>query len=115
MRIPSLESDRVEGPDWLAPQCRWHPALLVFPANREFYRENNEFWHLGMPETARSPPVSVAFLSNSLRTEQGIVFAEQGISTREQRILSATSKSVMWVMSAVAPIADIGETKLHVR
>jgi|SRR5665213_286875 len=28
-----------DGTGWLAQQCRWRPALPVFPANREFYRE----------------------------------------------------------------------------
>jgi len=36
---------------WLAPQCRWPPALPVFPANREFYREFCKIHALRAPET----------------------------------------------------------------
>jgi hypothetical protein len=69
---------------WLAQQCSWPPALPVFPANREFYRENIEFSHLGTRETGRSRPVSATSFRIPCVREQGIVFAEQGISTREQ-------------------------------
>ena len=36
---------------WLATQCRWSPALPVFPANREFYREFYNIAASGTPET----------------------------------------------------------------
>ena len=39
---------------WLAQQCRWHPALPVFPANREKNREFCEIAASGAPETVNN-------------------------------------------------------------
>jgi hypothetical protein len=39
---------------WLATQCSWPPALLVFPANRKFYREFCKF-------TTSSTPVCTEY------------------------------------------------------
>jgi hypothetical protein len=38
---------------WLAQQCKSPPALPVFPANREFYREFCKIAVSGAPETVK--------------------------------------------------------------
>src|SRR5262249_40839319 len=72
---------------WLAWQCRWPPALPVFPANREFYREFYKIAALGTPETASNGVVTALPTQISYSTKQGIILAEQGFSPEEQGIL----------------------------
>jgi len=72
---------------WLARQCRWPPALPVFPANREFYREFYKIAALGTPETASNGVVTALPTQISYSTKQGIILAEQGFSPEEQGIL----------------------------
>jgi hypothetical protein len=43
---------------WLAQQCSWPPALPVFPANREFYREFCKIVAFGAPETPNNGVVA---------------------------------------------------------
>jgi hypothetical protein len=74
---------------WLAQQCRWPPALPVFPANREFYREFCKIAPSGAPETANNGAVTELTMRIPYSTEQGIILAEQGFLAREQGILSA--------------------------
>jgi hypothetical protein len=74
---------------WLAQQCRWPPALPVFPANREFYREFCKIAASGAPETENNGVVTGRSVRIPYSTEQGIILAEQGILAREQGILSA--------------------------
>jgi hypothetical protein len=73
---------------WLAQQCRWPPALPVFPANREFYREFCKIVPSGAPETLNSGAVAGLPMQFPCATEQGIISTEQGILSQEQRILS---------------------------
>ena len=83
--IGKISGDRT---GWLAQQCRWPPALPVFPANREFYREFFKITALGTPETANNGVAAGLLTQIPYATEQGIIFAEQGILAREQGILS---------------------------
>ncbi|MGB9055437.1 MAG: hypothetical protein WCC54_24465, partial [Pseudolabrys sp.] len=62
---------------WLAQQCSWPPALPVFPANREFYREFCKILALGTPETAINCVVTGLQMQIPCSTEQGIILAEQ--------------------------------------
>jgi hypothetical protein len=64
---------------WLATQCRWPPAPSVFPAIREFYREFCKIAAFGAPETLNSGAVAALPMQTPYATEQGIIFAEQGI------------------------------------
>ena len=43
---------------WLATQCRRAPALLIFLANREFYREFSKIAASGAPETVNNGAVT---------------------------------------------------------
>ena len=43
---------------WLAQQCRWPPALPVFPANREFYRVFCKIEASGARETVNNGVVT---------------------------------------------------------
>jgi hypothetical protein len=72
---------------WLAQQCRWPPALPVFPANREFYREFRKIAALGTPETTSNAVIAGLPTQIPYSTKQGI--AEQEIWVGEQGILSA--------------------------
>ena len=69
---------------WLGQQCREPPALPVFPANREFYREFCKIAALGAPETANNEVVTGLAVRIPYSTQQGIIFGQQGISGREQ-------------------------------
>jgi hypothetical protein len=64
---------------WLAQQCRWPPALPVFPANREFYREFRKIAALGAPETTSNAVIAGLPTQIPYSTKQGIIFAEQEI------------------------------------
>jgi hypothetical protein len=72
---------------WLAQQCRWRPALLVFPANREFYREFPKIAALDAPETLTSVVIKGVLMRFPYSTEQGIDLPEQGKLARQQGIL----------------------------
>jgi hypothetical protein len=74
---------------WLARQCRCPPALPVFPANREFYREFYKITALGTPETANNCAATGLLTQIPFATKQGIILAEQGILAGEQGILLA--------------------------
>jgi hypothetical protein len=77
---------------WLAQQCRWPPALPVFPANREFCREFCKIAALGTPETTSNAVITGFPTQIPYSTKQGIIFAEQEIWAGEQGILSAETK-----------------------
>jgi len=79
---------------WLAQQCRWPPALPVFPANREFYREFCKIAASGAPETPNSGVVAGLSTQFPNSTEQGIILADQGIPAQEQGILSAGIETI---------------------
>ena len=79
---------------WLAQQCRWPPALPVFPANREFYREICKIRGFGTPETANNDGATGLLTQIAYSTEQGIILSEQGYLKREQGILSAEIKII---------------------
>ena len=74
---------------WLGQQCRWPPALPVFPANREFYREFCKIADSGRSEASSNGVVTGLPTRIPYAKKQGIIFAEQGIWTREQEILAA--------------------------
>jgi hypothetical protein len=74
---------------WLATQCRWSPALLGFPANREFYREFCKIVASRAPETLNSGVVAGLPMQIPYAMEQGIISAEQGILAQEQGISTA--------------------------
>jgi hypothetical protein len=74
---------------WLAQQCRWHPALPVFPANREFYREFFKIAASGAPETVNSIVIAGLPMRIPYSSDQGIILVKQGILERDQGILSA--------------------------
>ena len=74
---------------WLATQCRWSPALSIFPANREFNREFCKIAASGAPETPNSGVVAGLLTQFPYSTEQGIISAEQGILAQEQGNLPA--------------------------
>jgi hypothetical protein len=74
---------------WLVWQCSRPPALPIFPANREFYREFCKIAASGTPETANNGLVTGLPMRIPYSTEQGIILAEQGFLPREQGILSA--------------------------
>jgi hypothetical protein len=78
----------------LAQQCRWPPALPVFPANREFYREFRKILPLGTPETVNNGVVTGHSMRLPYATKQGIILAEQGILAGEQGILGRISVAV---------------------
>ena len=71
---------------WLAQQRSWPPALPVFPANREFYREFCKIAALGTAETANNDAATGPLTQIPCATKQGIILAEQGILAREQGI-----------------------------
>ena len=79
---------------WLATQCRRAPALLIFLANREFYREFSKIMAFGAPETANNGVVTGLPMKISYSKEQGIILAKQGILAQEQGILSAGIKII---------------------
>ena len=79
---------------WLATQCTPPPALLQFPANREFYREFCKIVAFGAPETPNSGVVAGLPMQIPYATEQGIIFKEQGILTQEQGNLSPNIKII---------------------
>jgi hypothetical protein len=88
-RLPSDIVGEISGDRtwWLAWQCSLLPALPVFPANREFYREFSKIAASGAPETAINGVVTGLPMRIPYSTEQGIILAEQGILAREQGIL----------------------------
>ena len=64
---------------WLATQCTPSPALLKFPANREF---NREFCKIVASGALRDPNLlrrRKALKRIPYLTEQGIILTEQGI------------------------------------
>jgi hypothetical protein len=77
---------------WLATQCRWPPALPIFPANREFYREFCKIAVSGAPETVNNGVVIGLLMRIPYSTEQGIIFAKQGILSQEQVISPAKTE-----------------------
>jgi hypothetical protein len=83
--VEKISGDRT---GWLATQCRWSPALPIFPANREFYREFCKIVVSGAPETVNNGAVAGLLMQIPYATEQGIIFAIQGILAQEQGILS---------------------------
>jgi hypothetical protein len=68
---------------WLAQQCRRSPALPVFPANREFYREFREIAALDALETLTNGAVTGLSMRFPYSTEQGINLVEQGNFARQ--------------------------------
>ena len=83
--VKSKSGDRT---GWLAQQWGWPPALPVFPANREFYREFCKIAASGAPEIVNNGLVTGRSMRIPYSKEQGIIYAEQGLLAREQRILS---------------------------
>ena len=73
---------------WLATQCRWPPALPVFPANREFYREFCKIVASGAPGTVDSVVGAGLLVQIPHSTEQGILAREQGISLVRNKIIA---------------------------
>ncbi len=71
---------------WLAQQCRWPPALPVFPANREFYRDFTKSRALGAPETANNGVTTGLAVRIPIQRNREKVFGQQGTSGREQGI-----------------------------
>ena len=59
---------------WLATQCRSHPSLGKFPANREFYREFLRFWHSPSRFPSNKLLCCSDFSRNSLRKLTGKIF-----------------------------------------
>jgi hypothetical protein len=74
---------------WLAPQCRWSPALPALPANREFFKIAAS----GTPETANNGAVAELPMQIPYSTEQGINSTEQGFLAQEQGIFSAKAET----------------------
>ena len=70
-------------------QCGWPPALPVFPANREFYREFCKKAAWRTPETANNDGATGLLTQIPYSTEQGIILSEQGSLAQEQGILLA--------------------------
>jgi len=64
-----------------ATQCSPHPALPVFPANREFYREFRKIVASGAAETPIRAHVTGLSTQFPYSTKQGIISADQGISS----------------------------------
>jgi hypothetical protein len=63
---------------WLATQWCTHPALPVFPANREFNREISQILGFATPETASSCGNTAVWTPIPYSAKQGIMRAEQG-------------------------------------
>jgi hypothetical protein len=62
------------------------PALPVFHANREFYREFCKIVASGAPETANNGVATGLPVRIPYSIEQGNILAEQGLLAREQGI-----------------------------
>jgi len=62
------------------------PALPVFPANREFYREFCKIAASGAPETVNNDVITGLPMRIPYSLEQGIILADQGILARKQGI-----------------------------
>ena len=78
---------------WLAGVAvQMAPALPVFPANREFYREFCKIAASGAPETVNNGVVIGLLMRIPYSTEQGIIFAKQGILSQEQVISPAKTE-----------------------
>jgi hypothetical protein len=78
---------------WLAQQCRLPPALPIFPANREFYREFCKIAVSGASETLSCGAVTALSMQIPYSAEQGIILAEQGILAGEQGVYRPKLKS----------------------
>jgi len=66
--------------------------LVGDPANREFYREFCKIAVSGAPETVNNGVVIGLLMRIPYSTEQGIIFAKQGILSQEQVISPAKTE-----------------------
>jgi hypothetical protein len=75
---------------WLVTQCSWHPALPIFPANREFYKELVEYWTFVTSETLKCPVNASLLMKIPYAAKQGTISAQQGFLAQEQGIESVS-------------------------
>jgi hypothetical protein len=87
-------SNTIKYLSWLAPQCRCHPALPNFPANRDFYREFCKYVPSCRPEPPNSAATTARYTQIPYSTEQGIILAEQGILPQEQGISTGKNEII---------------------
>ena len=69
---------------WLTTQCSWFPALAIFPANRDSYRDFYKFAVFDAPKTQISAPFAGLSTQIPYLLEQGIVLEKHGIPMQEQ-------------------------------